>query len=129
MLAETPENRAAWNEVRGALAEIRRRSEKAGADLIVVIFPHNLQVSASHLPFYEGLGFRLDPRLLTSQKPQRLMKRFCGRKRIACFDALPEARALPSDLYEKNDDHLSAEGAAAMEKIIFPFIRARLRAR
>ncbi len=127
LLMDTEENERALERIRKVLTEIHRLCDKAGAKLSVVIFPQNLQVNGSLYSFYERLGFVMDRRLLTSEKAQKFMARFCVNERIACLDLLPYLRGLQNTgFYRANDDHLTAEGAAKAESVVFPFVRAQL---
>lgn len=128
VLMETEENRKAWETAKSLLAQIDQVSREAKARLIILIFPHTAQVDGSHFDFFRKFNFNLDERTLVSDQPQRLLRAFCRQRKIPCLDLLPYFRAKRSDdLYLEKDDHLGMKGSHLSEKIIFRFIKSRLR--
>ncbi len=124
LLMETEENQRAWEKVKGILSEIHRVSQNAGAKLLIVVFPHTIQVNRSHFDFYQKLSFNLDERTLTSDRPQALLREFCEAEGIACLDLLPYFRARRGrELYQENDDHVNREGSRLSAALLFRFLQ------
>jgi len=127
ILMEGNENMKAWELIKDMILQIREISRQIQAELFIVIFPRSVQVNASHVEFWKGLGFDFDQRLLSSRKPQELMISFCAENDIKCLDLLPHFKAENEELYLKDDDHLNGKGntvsanliAQALEQYLF----------
>ena len=124
LLLESPAMALAWDANRLALHDIARLTRDSGGGLLVVICPSPLQVNSSHRQFYAGLGFRLEPRVFESDRPQRLLNDVCAQEHVACLDLLPAFRDRRSEeLYVVNDDHWNDRGQA----LAFADVRQALR--
>jgi hypothetical protein len=109
----------AWDDVGETLRRIKARTEELGAKLIIVVIPSTVQVNASHMEFYRNLGFEVDPRVLSSDRPQKLLARFCAEERLDLIDLLPAFRAAqPRELYLDNDDHWNTDGNRLATEVI-----------
>lgn len=124
VLMETRENQGAWEKVKSILERIDDQSKQMKARLAVVVFPHTAQVNRSHFAFFEGLGFRVSERTLSSDRPQALLKAFCKERQIPFLDLLPDFWTRSGEeFYRENDDHLNERGSRFAEKQIFHFMR------
>ena len=96
---------------------------ESGARLVIVIFPHSIQVNRSHFDFFRGLTFAMDDRTLESTRPQDLMRELCRERGIPLLDLLPvlEERA-DEELYLEKDDHLNPAGNAVAAEHILAFL-------
>ncbi|MGE3578269.1 MAG: hypothetical protein AB7I25_07395 [Vicinamibacterales bacterium] len=121
---EGPDAQAAWQQNQRLLTEVRDRCREAGVALRVHIWPSTLQVNASHASFYRALGFRVDDGWTTADRPQRLLREFCGAEGLDCRDWLPALRAERRELYLERDDHWNADG----HRVAFGLMRADLTA-
>jgi hypothetical protein len=123
LLQDSPESAQAWDTNQRSLLEIARRTKQLGADLVVHIFPADVQVQESHYAFYQALGILTDRRFLTSDRPQERLARFCAGAALRCYDLLPALRqANGRELYLEQDTHLNADG----NRIAFEQIRHNL---
>ncbi len=121
LLIETAENLAAWRRVEQEIAAIGEICGDAGSELWVVAIPSTLQVSDSHFDFYRRAKFVMDDRVLTSDRPQRLIEELCAREEINFLDLLPAFKknaAAGAELYWENDDHLNDNGHALAMKLV-----------
>ena len=126
LLIATEENQNAWRETRSILAKIHRLSQEMNAKLVIVIYPHTVQINRSHFDFFRKLHFNLDENTLTSDKPQGLLKDFCRQKEIPCLDLLPAFRqSRDAEFYQPFDDHLNARGSKKAARSIFNFLKIR----
>lgn len=104
-----------WEENQRLLRKIHDYSGK----MIINILPHTLQVNDSHYSFLKELGFRVDPRMLTSTEPQDRLKIFCAAEGIVCNDLLPEFRQRASqEFYLPADDHWLTPGHTLAADVI-----------
>jgi hypothetical protein len=92
LLLNSPESDAAWSANERHLLEIATLTRRLGADLIVHIFPADVQVQESHYSFYEALGILTDRSFLTGNRPQERLARFCADASLRCYDLLPALR-------------------------------------
>ena len=125
LLMESPRARQAWGANMAYLLEMRRLAEGWGAGFVVNIFPADVQVQPTHLPFYRALGIETRPRFLETAVPQAAMRRFCGAHGLRCVDLLPALRnARARELYLEQDTHWNAEG----NRLAFEEVRRHLAA-
>ncbi|HHX28599.1 MAG TPA: SGNH/GDSL hydrolase family protein, partial [Firmicutes bacterium] len=110
LLIESDAAQIGWRHARRTLLDIFVRSREAGADVCLVVIPSTLQVSDSHYSLYERMLFDMDPRLLTTNRPQQLLADLCRQADVPIVDLLPAFREDPEDLYWLNDDHMSEKG-------------------
>ena len=123
LLLNSPESDAAWSANERHLLEIATLTRQLGAELIVHIFPADVQVQESHYSFYEALGILTDRGFLTGNRPQERLARFCADASLRCYDLLPALRrANARELYLEQDTHLNADG----NRIAFEQIRDNL---
>jgi len=123
LLLESQSAADAWTMNERILSAIAERTRALGADLIVHVFPADVQVQASHYAFYRTLDIRTDPRFLTTAKPQERLASFCSSARLRCYDLLPALRHASSrELYLEQDTHLNPEG----NRVAFEEIRQHL---
>jgi len=123
ILVRTPENLRAWTKVQELLTAIRDRSTALGAQLVMVIFPHTLQVSPSHFDFYKRLGFTMPEDVLLSRAPQDLFLAYCRAHDVPCFDALPLLKAHADDeLFLDRDEHMNRAGNLLAEGQLVEFL-------
>lgn len=122
VLLETEQNARAWQRITEIFDRIRALSDEIAAELIVVIFPHTIQLDASHFPFFAELGFELDERSLSSTRPQSAMLGYCEKNGLRCLDLLPAFRSASNEeLYRLRDDHLSVAGEVLSARAIVEF--------
>ena len=128
LLMETEENRKAWGQAQDRLQEIRRISNRLGADFSLVMIPSTAQVNSSHFDFYRGLGFKVDVRTFHESAPQQRMKEFCEKEKINCLDLLPFFRARKEEeFYRAGDDHFNREGNEFAKSLVMDFLKGRMR--
>lgn len=123
VMMETPENKAAWDVVRAQLAEVQAACKSVEAKLLIVAFPHSVQVNASHFEFFERLGYDTDRRSLDAARPQELLAGFCRERGIPWLDLLPAYRARKGEeFYAPKDDHFNDDGSRLAADLIVEFI-------
>jgi len=123
LLLESKDAADAWTVNEKTLATIAERTRALGADLVIHVFPADVQVQESHYTFYQALGIRTDGRFLTTARPQERLTRFCSAAKLRCYDLLPALRrANASELYLEQDTHLNTEG----NRLAFEEIRHNL---
>jgi hypothetical protein len=123
LLLNSPDSTEAWEANARSLTEIARLTKQLGAELIVHVFPADVQVQESHYVFYQALGIATDRGFLTSDRPQNRLTRFCTAAALRCYDLLPVLRRANSrELYLDQDTHLNADG----NRIAFEQIRDNL---
>jgi SGNH hydrolase-like domain, acetyltransferase AlgX len=132
LLLDSPESAEAWKANERSLSEIARLTKRLGAELIVHVFPADVQVQESHYSFYRALGIQTDPSFLVSHRPQERLARFCAAAALRCYDLLPALRRANSrELYLDQDTHLNGDGnRVAFEQIrdnLVPPIRSAAR--
>lgn len=120
LLVEREESVRAWGKVVELLDGVHRTCEERGVRLLVVVFPHTLQVNRDHFDFFRKLTFTLDERTLTTRRPQERMEAFCAERGIPMLDLLPELRGQADrSFFLELDDHFNAEGhRLAVERIL-----------
>ena len=120
LLVEREESVRAWDKVVELLDGVHRTCEERGVRLLVVVFPHTLQVNRDHFDFFRKLTFSLDERTLTTRRPQERMEAFCAERGIPMLDLLPELRErAETSHYLVLDDHFNADGhRLAAERIV-----------
>jgi hypothetical protein len=125
LLLDSSAGHTAWTVNARSLLEIARLTRQLDAELIVHVFPADVQVQETHYAFYQALGIHTDPRFLTTARPQERLTRFCAAARLRCYDLLPALRnASGRELYLEQDTHLNAEG----NRVAFEQIRRNLSA-
>ena len=113
----------AWEANKSVLLDIQRSTQALGAELVVHVFPPDVQVQASHFAFYRTLGIQIDPGFLVNDRPQRRFAEFCTANALTCYDVLPALRAARDrELYLQQDTHWNAEG----NRIAFEEMRRNL---
>jgi hypothetical protein len=123
LLLNSPESAEAWDANERSLSEIATMTRQLGAELIVHVFPADVQVQDSHYEFYQALGIATDRRFLTTDGPQDRLARFCTTAALRCYDLLPALRrANGRELYLDQDTHLNADG----NRVAFEQIRDNL---
>ncbi len=123
ILMETEENMWAYKKIEELLNEIYLLCKKIDSEFIVIIFPDSTQVNKSHFDFCKKCKFNIDERTLSSNKPQRLLKSFCGDRNIPCIDLLSYFKAEKNkEFYRANDAYLNKEGCEFSKNIVLDFI-------
>ena len=123
VLMATEENMEAWTQVQVLLSEIHAICRRRSIPLLVVMFPHSIQVNETHFDFFRRLTFQMDERTLTSARPQELMRKFCAEREIPLLDLLPAFRErADEELYLEKDDHLNEEGNGLAVQSILAFV-------
>jgi acetyltransferase AlgX (SGNH hydrolase-like protein) len=123
LLLESQDAADAWRANEQVLSAIAERTRALGAELIVHVFPADVQVQRSHYGFYATLGIRTDSRFLTTSRPQEHLAEFCAAASLRCYDLLPTLRrASDRELYLEQDTHLNTEG----NRVAFEQIRRNL---
>lgn len=123
ILMESETARRAWTANVGHLAAIERVAGDLGAELVVNIFPPDVQVQPGHFRFHEALGIRTDRRFLETTVPQTRLLAICGARGMRCTDVLPALRAASArELYLEQDPHWNAAG----HRVAFQAIRGTL---
>lgn len=119
LLLDSSAGDTAWTVNARSLQEIARLTRRLDAELIVHVFPPDVQVQETHYAFYQALGIQTDRRFLTTARPQERLTTFCAAARLRCYDLLPALRnASGRELYLEQDTHLNAEGnRVALEQI------------
>lgn len=114
LLMESEAAMQAWAVNQGILRTIEALGKQHKARVLLTIFPATTQVNQSHLEFYRSMGFVVDQRTLTENKPQDLLNSLCKAEQWDCLDLLPAFRREGRDhtLYLVNDDHWDADGNA-----------------
>ena len=124
VLMERPENRQAWETIKGLLREINQFSRKLHSRLILIIIPQTVQINSSHFLFYKKLGFDVDERTLGSEKPQALLNEFCRKENMECLDLLPFFREQrEKEFFRENDDHFNREGSQLSEQLLLDYLK------
>jgi hypothetical protein len=119
----SPESIKAWEANKKTLLAIRQMTQALSAELVVHIFPADVQVQAGHFAFYRALGIHTEPEFLKTDRPQRRLFEFCVANGLRCYDVLPALRqAGDRELYLEQDTHWNAEG----NRIAFEEIRRNL---
>lgn len=123
LLLESATEAGAWSVNEQRLLAIAAVARQLDAELIVHVFPADVQVQETHYAFYRALGIRTDPRFLTTARPQERLLAFCAAARLRCYDLLPALRKASSrELYLEQDTHLNADG----NRVAFEQIRQNL---
>lgn len=109
----------AWEANEATLLEIKRVTDALDAELVVHIFPPDVQVQESHFTFYRTLGIQTDQAFLVTDRPQRRFAEFCTAHGLSCYDVLPALRAVNDrELYLEQDTHWNLAGnSVAFEEI------------
>jgi len=101
----------AWSRNEQALEEMANLAVKMNSRLWINIYPATSQVNHSHDAFLKELGFKIPEDLTRTRVPQDLILAFCKRKRLDCFDLLPEFRTRGEhEFYQEYDDHWNSAG-------------------
>lgn len=123
ILINTEQNMKAWDKVKELLSEIHDVCRRIDAELLLVIFPHSIQIDEFHFEFFRKLTFNIDERTLSSVMPQTLMTKFCDARGIPCLDLLPAFKARENEqLYLEKDSHLNEEGHRFAARLIRDFV-------
>lgn len=122
ILMDSKGNTMTWEKIKQLLSEIKERCDKIKSEFVIIIFPSTVQVNRSQYGFYKKLKFNIDDRLLSSNKPQKLLKEFCAEKNIPCLDLLTYFKVADKELYRANDDHLNEAGNRLSARIIIDFL-------
>lgn len=99
-----------WERVREGLQEIKRLASKAGAKLLVVIFPEGFQVTAEP----SGDAAVPDDKI----RPQRVWLDLCKELRLECIDLLPAFQAAPERPLFMDTQHPNAEGHRIAARVV-----------
>jgi len=128
ILIESEGNIKAWEKVKALLKEVKKTADKVNSEFVIVIIPATVQVNKSKYAFYESLKLNVDERMLLSDRPQALLKDFCGEQDIMCLDLLPYFKAAKvRELYLENDDHLNEAGRGFAAKLTVDFLLEKTR--
>ncbi|MBN1426379.1 hypothetical protein JXA88_17670 [Candidatus Fermentibacteria bacterium] len=116
----------AWDLTATALRDIGDLCHDSGAQLIVLLIPHPVQVDSalwrSELAAFE------DPQALGRFVVQERIMALCDELGVSCMDPLPAFRGRASTLFFRLDRHLTADGHAVLANTFFPSILTLLRA-
>lgn len=124
LLLTSVEARQAWSNTERVLDAIVKRSRALGARVVPVIFPHTLQVDTRHHALFRRWRIQVDPAMLTTDRPQALLREYYRRQGIEVLDLLPDFRAAKEPLFLDRDDHLRPQGDAFAAERIAAFLRA-----
>ena len=114
----------AWKMAQAQLKWLFDLARMSGADIALVIIPSMVQVSRAQEPFLRRARFKIDQKMFSSTRPQRLLRSFCFDHKVMALDLLPFLKKHPNkqQLYWKKDDHLSQLG----NQVVFEIIQKRL---
>jgi hypothetical protein len=98
----------AWESSLGMLSKIRGFCREHRYQLVVVVFPMQMQLSADELQYYrEKYHLRLSDEALAGE-PQRRLREYAQATGMRLVDLLPAfRRCVPGELYMRNDMILS----------------------
>ena len=124
LLLDDEMSQKAWKMGKVQLRWLFDLARMSGADIALVIIPSMAQVSRAQEPFLKRANFKIDEKIFSSTKPQKLLRAFCFKHKVMALDLLPFMKKRPDrqKLYWKNDDHLSALG----HQVAFEIIKKRL---
>lgn len=129
LLIEGKDELAAWLEVKETLLEIKSICKKINSDMLIVITPHCLQVGAENYNFLQGLKFSIDEKMLSGNRPQRLLIDFCNANDIAYIDLLPvflEAKKSYRTLFLQENEHMNRKAHLVTEGVFLKYLSDKL---
>lgn len=113
LLMEGEALQEAWRLNREILLDVHRQVRAGGGRVLFTIAPRSVQIDESHFDFFRRLGFEVDSRFLSTQRPQDRFMALCAEHALECLDMLPAFRVRAGEpYYLENDDHWSPPGAA-----------------
>jgi hypothetical protein len=102
--------RSAWEDTRRLLDMILEESERLGATVLPVIFPHSLQVSEAHCPLYAAWKIRVDTVMLRKFSLHDRLNEYFRSRGLEPLDLLGEFRRRDEMLYWEFDEHMNWTG-------------------
>jgi hypothetical protein len=117
------------DEAADALRQMRDLSRRAGADLLVVLIPDEVQVDAGLLgAVAQARGKRLDE--FDAARPTRAIATALDEAGVPYLDLMPAflERAGQGPLYKPQDTHWNLAGNRLAAEVMAPAVRARLAA-
>ena len=132
-MIDSPASKNTWFKIIKIFEEIAKYASSTNTNLAIITIPSTVQVDSSHFDFYRKTLYNVSRELLTTDKPQQLLKEFTSKAEIPYLDLLPYFKKTPNTtaLYFENDDHLSNEGhllayKLVEEQMLQPFIKGQL---
>jgi len=118
ILVEGPSMEAAWRRYRGALQRLEEQCRESGADLVILVIPHCIQVAPVYRERFTAMGARWANADFLARSPSPFVTRvrevFGDHPSVRVVDLLPtmqHAEAGGVRLYSTNDPHLTPEGS------------------
>lgn len=115
-----------WRRVAAELERIRDVARKGGAEVVVALFPDEVQVDAKlreevvhrSSPSIELQDYELD-------QPQTAVRAICAKLSVPCVDLLPAFRekGAQGGLYRPSDTHWNEAGHALAASLIAPLVK------
>jgi hypothetical protein len=100
----------AWKDTTRVLDQILEEAARLGAQVLPVLFPHTLQVSPAHHALYREWKIRVSDEMLSTDRPQQLLREYFASRGVEPLDLLGLFRARPEMLYWERDEHLNSRG-------------------
>ena len=118
ILVEGPSMEAAWRRYRGALQRLAEQCRENGADLVVLVIPHCIQVAPVYRERFSAMGARWSDSDLLAHSPSpfvtKVRETLKHQTSIRVVDLLPVMQHAEKGgvrLYSSNDPHLTPEGS------------------
>ncbi len=118
ILVEGPSMEAAWRRYSGALQRLAEQCRESGADLVILVVPHCIQVAPVYRERFTAMGARWSNEDLLARSPSpfvtRVREALGDQSSVRIVDLLPamlQAERGGVRLYSTNDPHLTPEGS------------------
>lgn len=115
-----PSNTLGWEVTRQLLDRAHRIGRGAGAQTVVVVIPHEIQVSEpAREKFLAAVGMRAED--VELDQPQNVLAQWGAHAGVAVIDLAPEFRASAEQgktLYLENDGHWTRDGHALAAAVV-----------
>lgn len=110
-------------------ADIEKIASEHGIETLFVLIPSSLQVQEKSYQEYIQ-GFHIDPDLVDTTQPNRLLKEEFERVNLSVIDSLTEMQKIYKTkgvlLYDRINDHFTVAGHEALAAIVVPVLKETL---
>jgi hypothetical protein len=118
ILVEGSSMEVAWKRYLGALQRIAELCRESGADLVILVIPHCVQIAPVYRERFSAMGARWSNADILTRSPSpfvnRVREALSDRPSVRVVDLLPamqQAERGGVRLYSTNDPHLTPEGS------------------
>lgn len=115
ILVNAPSTEAAWRRYEKNLHNLAAQCRESGADLVILVVPHCIQVASVYRERFAALGASWEDEDLLRRSPTpfvtRVREALPSARVVDPLQAMQQAESGGARIYSTNDPHLTAEGA------------------